>query len=153
MGNGLTLSISQLSCSVTSDSLRPHGLQHARLPCPSSPRVFSTHVPWDGDAIQPCHPLSPPSPPALYLSQHQGLFQGVTSSHQQAKILQFQLQHQSFQWIFRTNFFYDWLVWIACSPRDSRVFSNITVQKQKFFGAQLSLCSNSHIHTWLREKP
>ena len=56
-----------------------------------------THVHWVGDAIQPFHPLSPPSPPALNLSQHQGLFQRVGSSHQVAKVLEFQLQHQSFQ--------------------------------------------------------
>ena len=62
-----------------------------------------THVPWVGDAIQPSHPLLPPSPPSLSLSQHQGVFQWVGSSHQVAKVLEFQLQYQyqSFQWIFR----------------------------------------------------
>ena len=63
-----------------------------------------THVHWVGDAIQPSHPLSSPSPPALNLSQHQGLFKWVTSSHQVAKGLEFQLQHQSFQWTPRTDF-------------------------------------------------
>ena len=63
-----------------------------------------THVDWVGDAIQPSHPLSSPSPPAFNLSQHQGLSQWVSCSHQVAKVLQFQLQHQSFQWIFRTDF-------------------------------------------------
>ena len=62
-----------------------------------------THVHWIGDAIQPSHPLSSPSPPALNLSQHQGLFQWVSSSHQVAKVLDFQLQHQSFQWTPRTD--------------------------------------------------
>ena len=57
-----------------------------------------THVHQVGDAIQPSHPLLSPSPPALNLSQHQDLFQWVSSSHQVAKVLQFQLQHQSFQW-------------------------------------------------------
>ena len=57
-----------------------------------------THVHWVGDAIQPSHPLSSPSPPALNLSQHEGLFQWVNSSHEVAKVLEFQLQHQSFQW-------------------------------------------------------
>ena len=57
-----------------------------------------------GDAIRPSHLLSSPSPPAFNLSQHQGLFQWVTSSHLVAKVLEFQLQHQSFQWIFRTDF-------------------------------------------------
>ena len=62
------------------------------------------HVHWVGGAIQPSHPLSSPSPPAFSLSQHQGLFRWVSSSHQVAKILEFQLQHQSFQWIPRTDF-------------------------------------------------
>ena len=68
------------SCSVVSISLRPHEPQHARPPCPSpTPRVHPTHVHWVGDAIQPSHlPLSP-SPPALNLSPHPGLFQWVSS--------------------------------------------------------------------------
>ena len=68
------------------------------------PGFTQTHVHWVSDAIQPSHPLSSPSLPALNLSQHQGLFQWVSSSHQVAKVLEFQLQHQSFQWIFRTDF-------------------------------------------------
>ena len=66
--------------------------------------LTQAHVHWVGDAIQPSHPLSSPSPPTFNLSQHQGLFQWVSSSHQVAKVLEFQLQHQSFQWIFRTDF-------------------------------------------------
>ena len=62
-----------------------------------------THVHWVGDTIQPSHPLSSPSPPALNLSQHQGLFSWVSSSHQVAKVLEFQLQHQSLQWTPRTD--------------------------------------------------
>ena len=62
-----------------------------------------THVHWVGDAIQPSHPLLSPSPPAFNLSQHRGLFQWVNSSHQVAKVLVFQLQHQSFQWTPRTD--------------------------------------------------
>ena len=68
------------------------------------PEFTQTHVHWVRDAIQPSHPLSSPSPPDLNLSQHQGLFKWVSSSHQVAKVLEFQLQHQSFQWIFRTDF-------------------------------------------------
>ena len=68
------------------------------------------------DAIQPSHPLLSPSL-TFSLSQHQGLFQWVSSSYQVAKAMEFQLQHQSFQWIFRTDFLYDWLVWSPCSPR------------------------------------
>ena len=72
------------------------------------------------DAIQPSHPLSSPSPPALNLSQHQDLFKWVSSSHQVAKVLEFQFQHQSFQWIFRTDFLADGLVGYPCSPMDSQ---------------------------------
>ena len=155
-----------------SDSLLPHGLQHARPPCPSPtpgacsnscplsqwchptisssvspfsiylgetqfnkaviqfssvaqshltlcdpvdcskpgfpvhhqlPELAQTHIHWVGDAIQLSHPLSSPSLPAFNLSQNQGLFQWVSSSHQVAKMLEFLLQHQSFQWIFETD--------------------------------------------------
>ena len=68
------------------------------------PELAQTHVHRVSDAIQPSHPLSSPSPPAFNLSQHQGLFQWVSSSHQVAKVLEFQLQYQSFQWIFKTDF-------------------------------------------------
>ena len=96
----------QFSCSVMSDSLQPCGLQHTRPPCPSpTPRAYSNSCPLNCDAIQPSHPLSSPSPPAFNLSQHQGLFKWVSSSHQVAKVLELQIQHQSFQWTFRTDFF------------------------------------------------
>ena len=99
----------------------------ARLPCPLlSPRACSNSCPlswW-------CHPTisSPvtPSPPAFNLSQHWGLFQQVSSSHQVANVLELQLQHQSFhdgeweKWIFRVDSLYDWLVWSSCCPRDSK---------------------------------
>ena len=68
------------------------------------PELTQTHVHWVGDAIQPSHPLSSPSPPAFNLSQHQGLFKWISSSHQVAKGLEFQLQHQFFQRIFKTDF-------------------------------------------------
>ena len=91
-------------------SLQPHEPQHARLPCPSpTPRAYSNSCPlswW-------CHPAISSSvtpPPALNPSQHWGLFKWVSSSHQVAKLLEFQLQDQSFQWIFRIDFFrIDWL--------------------------------------------
>ena len=67
------------------------------------PESTPIHVHWVGDAIQPSHPLSSPSPPALNPSQHQGLFQWVNSSHEVAKVLEFQFQHQSFQWTPRTD--------------------------------------------------
>ena len=62
------------------------------------------NVHWVGDPIQPSHLLSSPSPPTFNFSQHQGLFKWVSSLHQVAKVLEFQLQHQSFQWMFRTDF-------------------------------------------------
>ena len=77
----------QFSCSVVSDSLQPHESQHARPPCPSpTPEFTQTHVHRVSDAIQPSHPLLPPSP-ALSLSHHQGLFQQVSSSRQVTNVL------------------------------------------------------------------
>ena len=209
-----------------SDSLWPHGLQHARLPCPSpTPEAYSNSCPSVGDAIQPSHPLSSPSPPAFNLSQHQGLFQWVSSLHQVAKVLALNilccavlshsvvsnslqphgLQHArlpcpspnpgacldscSSQWCHPTvsssvipfssclQFFtasgsfpksqlftpggqstgvsaspsvlpmnsqdwfpLGWTGWISLQSKGlSRIFSNTTVQKHHFFGAQLSL--------------
>ena len=97
------------------DCSMPGFLAHHQLA-----ELAQTHVHWVGDAIQPSHPLLSASPPAFNHSQHQGLFQWVSSSHQVAKVLEFQLQHQSFQWIFRTDFLQDWLAWSLCSPRDSQ---------------------------------
>ena len=82
------------------------------------PEFAQTHIHWISDAIQPSHP----SPPAFNLSQHQGLFQ-CCSSQQVAKVLEFQLQHQSFQWIFRADSHQDWLLWSPCSPRESQEYS------------------------------
>ena len=106
--------------------------------------LVQTHSHRVGDAIQPSHPLLSPSPPAFNLSQHQGLFQWVSSVHQVAKVLEFQLQHQSFQWIFRTDFLLDWLIWSACSPRDFQESSPTPQFKSilwhsAFFIVQLSL--------------
>ena len=90
------------------DCSMPGHLVHHQLP-----EFTQTHVHRVGDAIQPSHPLSPPSPPVVNLSQYQGLFQWVSSSHQVARILEYQLQHQSFQWIFRISFRMDWLDLLA----------------------------------------
>ena len=84
-----------------------HQASHCHLP-----EFTQTHVRWVGNAIQPSHPLSSPSPPAFNLSHHQSLFQWVSSAHQVAKVLEFQLQHQSFQWIPRTDFLSDGLVYL-----------------------------------------
>ena len=113
-----------------------------------------THVHRVSDAIQSSHPLSSPSPLTFNLSQHQGLFQGVSYLHQVAKVLEFQLQHQSLPMNIQCWFPLGWTSWISLPSKGlSRVFSNATVQKHQFFGAQLSSQSNSHIHTWLLEKP
>ena len=108
-----------------------------------------THVLWVCDAIQQSHPLSSPSAPAHNPSQHQGLFQWVNSSHKVAKVLEFQLQHQSFQWIPRTDLLQDGLDGSPCSPRDSQEYSPTPQFKSINFSSQ----SNSHIHTWPLEKP
>ena len=95
----------QFSSVLLCPTLWPHWLQHNRLLVHHQlPEFTQTHVHWVGDAIQPSHPLLSPFPPAFNLSHHQGLFQWVSSSHQVAKVLEFQLQHQSFQWPPRTDF-------------------------------------------------
>ena len=101
-------------CNPMSCSMPGLPVQH-QLPEPTQ-----THVHWVGDAIQPSHYLSSCSPPALNLSQHQGLFKWVSSSHQVAKILKFQLQHQFFQWIPITDLLQNGLVGFPCHPRDSQ---------------------------------
>ena len=123
-------------------------LDCARLPCTSLSLEFvQIQVHWVSDAIQPSHPLSSPSPPAFNLSQHQGLFKWVSCSHQVAKVLELQLYHQSFQWIFRTDCLYDWLVGSPFSPRDSPEssptpqFKSIILWRSTFFMVQLS-----HLH-------
>ena len=98
-----------------------------------------THVHWVCDAIQPSYPLSSPSPPALNLSQHQGFFQWVSSLHQVAKYWSF-----SFNSVLPMNTqdwsALGWTGWISLQSKGlARVFSNTTVQKHQFFGAQLSL--------------
>jgi len=95
--------------------LQHHEPQHARPPCPSpTPRVHPMHGHGVRDIIQPSHPLSSPSPPALNLSQPKGLFKSVSSSHRVAKVLKFQLQHQSFQWTpGLVSFRMDWLDLLA----------------------------------------
>ena len=81
-----------MDCSLPGSSV-PHYL----------PEFAQIHVHWVGDAIQPSHPLSSPSPPAFNLSQYQGIFQWAGSSHQVAKVMELQLQRQFFQWIFRVD--------------------------------------------------
>ena len=129
----------QISCSVVSDSLRPHESQHARPPCQSpTHRVHSDSCP----SSQWCHPVISysvvPSPPAPNPSQHQCLFQWGNSSHEVAKVLEFQLQHQSFQRTPRTDLLHNGLVGSPCSPRDSQE-SSLTPQFISMNSSVLSL--------------
>ena len=110
--HGQNIKIKQLSVQFSHVQLFVTPTDYSTLGFPvhhQLPELIQTHVHGVGDAIQPSHPLSSPSPPACDLSQHQCLFQWVSSLHQVAKVLELQLQHKSFQWIFRTNFLQDWL--------------------------------------------
>ena len=147
--------LDQFSCSVMSDSLQPQGLQHTRPPCPSpTPGVYSNSCPlswW-------CHPTilssvvpfvsCPQSFPAsgsfqmgqFFISGGQSIAVSASTS-----VLPMNIQ----DW-----FPLGWASWISLQSKGlSRVFSNTAVQKYQFFSTQLSSQSNSHIHTWLLEKP
>ena len=133
-----------LSLSVMSDSLWPHELQHARLPCPSpSLGVCSDSCPLS-QCIQTSHLLASSSPPVLSVSQHQGLFQWVSSLYQLAKVLELQFQHQSFQRIFRViSFKIDWVDFLTVqgilkSLLQYRSSKASTLQGSAFFMVQLS---------------
>ena len=119
------------------------------LPVHQLPESTQTYVHWVGDAIQPSHPLSSPSPPSLNLSQHQGLFQWVSSWHQVAKILELQLQPSVLPMNIKGCFPLG-STCLTSLPSNglSGVVSRTTAQKHQFFGAQPSLWSISHIHVW-----
>ena len=131
--------------------LQPHGLQHARLPCPF-PELTQTHVHQVSDAIQPFHPLSPlllpPSIlPSITVFSSQFFASGGQSTGVSASASVFPMNIQDW-------FLLGWTSLISLLSKGlSRVFSNTIVQKHPFFRAQPSLLSNSHIHTWLLEKP
>ena len=142
----------QFSCSVVSNSLRPHESQHTRPPCPSpTPGVHSNSRPssrWCHPAISSsvvpfssC-PQSLPAFPMSHLFAWGGPSTGVSAS---ASVLPMNTQDWSPL---------EWTGWISLQFKGlSRVFSNTTVQKHQFFGAQPSSQSNSRIHTWPQEKP
>ena len=111
----LGISSVQFSRSVCSTLCDPTDCSTSGFPVHHQlPEFTQTHVRWVSDAIQPSHPLSSPYPPTFNLSQHQCLFKWVSFSHQVAKVLEFQLQHQSFQWIFRISLpGTDWLDLLA----------------------------------------
>ena len=145
----------QFSCSVMSDSLWPHGLQHARIPCPYQlTELTQTHVHRVGDAIQTYHPTSFPSSPAFNFFPASGTFprnQFFTSGGQSIEVSAsasvYPMNVQGWFPLGLTGLI-SWL-----SNGLSKVSSSTTVQKYQFFDAQASLWSNSHIHTWLPEKP
>ena len=129
------------SGSVMSDSLQPHGLQHARLPCPSHfLDLAQTHVHWIGDSIQPSPPLSSPSPPALLSFPASGSFlisqlfsSGGQSIGVSASVSVLPMNSQDWSPL-------GWAGLISLHPKGlSRVFSNTTVQKHQFFSTQFSL--------------
>ena len=145
----------QFSRSVVSDSLPSHGLQHARLPCLSpTPGAYLNSCP----SSQWCHPTISSS--VVPFSSHLQSFpasgsflvsQLFTSGDQSIGSFSFSISP--------SNEYSGWFPlrltgWISLQSKGlSRVFPNTTVQKHKFFSTQLSLWSNSHIHTWLLEKP
>ena len=145
----------QFSCSVMSDSLRPHELQHARPPCPSpTPGVYSNSCPssrwWHPTISSSVVPFSScPQPllasgsvPTSQLFAWSGQSIGVSAS---ASVLPMNTQDLSPS---------GWTGWISLQSKGlSRVFCNTTVQKHQFLGSQLSSQSNSHIHRWPLEKP
>ena len=122
-------------------------MNHSMLGLPGHHQLLEltqTHVHRVGDAIQPSHPLSSPAPSVSNPFQHQSLFQWSNSSHEVAKVLEFQPD----------RYLLEWTGWISLQSKGlSRVFSNTSVQKHQFFGSQLSSPPNSHIHTWVLEKP
>ena len=144
--------MSQFSHSVMSHSCNPMDYSTPGLPVHHQRSEFTqTHVHWVSDAIQPSHPLSSPSPPAFNLSQHQGLFQWVSSSHQVTKVLV-----SASASVLQMNIQGDIPLGLnglisLLSKGFSRVFSSTAVQKHQFFSAQPSLQSNSHIRTWPQE--
>ena len=115
--------------------------------------LVQIHVHWIVDAIQLSHPLSSPSLPAFNLSQHQGLFQGVSSLHQVAKVLEFQLHHQSLsEYSGLISFRADWLELFVVQGNLKSLLQHHS-QKHQLFGTQLSLWCNSRIHTRLLSIP
>ena len=154
MGN-LQISSVQFSCSVTSGSLWPHGLEHTRLPCPSpTPGAYSNSC----LSNQWCHPTISSSvipfsscPQSLLASESFQMSQLFAWGGQSIGVsaLASVLPINTQDW-----YPLEWASWISLQSKGlSRVFSNTTVQKHQFFGTQLSSQSNSHIHTWPLEKP
>ena len=150
----ITFSSVQFSCSVVSDSLWPHGLQHLRVPVNHELLEFTqTHVHWVGDVIQPSHPLSP----LLFLTS---IFPSIRVFSNESVLRVTWPKYWSFSFNISpsseysglVSFRMDWLDLLAVQGTLKNLLQHHS-QKHQFFGTQLSLQSNSHIHTWLLEKP
>ena len=140
-GSNIALSVSQFSCSVMSDSLRPHGLQHARPPCPSpTPRVYSNSCPLSrwyhptiSSSVVPFSSCLQSFPASGSFQMSQLFASGGLSIGDSASTLILPMNIQDW-------FSLGWTGWISLQSKGlSRVFSNTTVQKHQFFGTQLSL--------------
>ena len=133
----------QFSCSIVPSSSGSHGLKHARLPWPSqTPRAYSNSCPMSCDVIQWPHPLSSPFPPAFNLSQHHGLFQWVSSSHQVAKVWSFSISPFN-EYSGLISFRMDWLDLLAVQGTFKSLLqhhsSNASILRHSvFFTVQLS---------------
>ena len=130
-------------CSVTKSHLTFCNLTDCSMPgfpvLHYLPEFAQIHAHWVSDAIRLSHPLLPSSALTFSLLQHRGLSQWIPSLYPEAKVLELQLQHQSFQWIFRVDFLQDWLIWSPCSPRD---LSHTTIQLVQFY------CSHVKNEKW-----
>ena len=146
--------VSWFSCSVVSNSLRPHELQHARLPCPSpTPGACSNSCPSSGW----CHPTILFSVVPFSSCLQSFLASGSFPMSQFFASGGQSIRASASASVFAMNI-QDWFPlgltgWISLQSKGLSRVSNTTVQKHQFFGTQLSLWSNSHIHTWLLEKP
>ena len=147
--------VSQFSCSFMSNSLWLHGLQHTRLTCPSpTPRACSNSClssqwchPTTSCSVVPFSSCLQPFPASGSFPMSQFFTSGGKSIGASASVSVLSMNIQDWSPL-------GWTGWISLQSKGlSRVLSNTTVQKHQFFGAQLSLWSNPHIHTWLLEKP
>ena len=138
-----TLQLDHFSHSVVFHSFQPQGLQYARPPCPSqTPGVTQTHVHWVGDAIQPSHPLSSPSPNTFNLSQHQVFSSDSVLWIRWPQYWTFSISPSN-EYSGLISFRLDWMNLLAVQGTSLRRLPknllNTTLQKHQFFGAQLSL--------------
>ena len=148
----IVVALLSLSCQTLYD---PMDCSTPDYPVPQYlPELVQTYIHWVSDALQPSHPLLSPFPPTFNISPQQGFFQWVISLHQvgqgigaSASALVLPVNTQDWSPL-------GWTGWISLQSKGlSRVSSNTTVQKHQFFSAQPPLWMNSHIHTWLLEKP